>query len=108
MTQGYGRTKGRDTINWMALDEISNIPQDQTVTYTRIGVKYCKQKEDPSRVCIAVDGNLIEYSDELTTRIADLTTSKVMWNNPISTTNDRYICADVKYLYLCTPLDRCE
>jgi hypothetical protein len=55
-----------------------------------------------------VGGNLIEYPYELTTRTADLTTSKVMWNSVISTPGSRYICADVKHFYLETPLDRYE
>ncbi|KAL7523975.1 hypothetical protein ACHAXR_000387 [Thalassiosira sp. AJA248-18] len=31
-----------------------------------------------------------------------------MWNSVISTRDARYICADVKNLHLCTPLDRPE
>ncbi|KAL7524620.1 hypothetical protein ACHAXR_000652, partial [Thalassiosira sp. AJA248-18] len=31
-----------------------------------------------------------------------------MWNSVISTRDARYICADVKNFYLCTPLDRPE
>ena len=53
-------------------------------------------------------GNLIEYPYELTTRTADVTTSKVMWNSIISTPNARYAYADVKNFYLNTPLDRYE
>ena len=53
-------------------------------------------------------GNLIDYPYELTTRTADLTTSKVMWNSVISTPGARYATADVKNFYLGTPLDRPE
>ena len=55
-----------------------------------------------------VGGNLIKYPGELTTRTADLTTTKDMWNSVISTQNARYMCADVKNFYLCTPLERYE
>jgi len=71
-------------------------------------VDYQPQKEDPNRVCITVDGNLIEYPHKLTTRTANLTTSKVMWNSVISTPRSKYICADVNNFYLKTPLDRYE
>ena len=57
---------------------------------------------------ITVGGNLIDYPYELTTRTADLTTSKVLWNSTISTPGARYICADAKNFYLETPLDRYE
>ena len=40
LAQGYGSTKGTDTIHIMSLDEIPNIPADQTVTYSRIVVDY--------------------------------------------------------------------
>ena len=53
-------------------------------------------------------GNLIDYPYKLTTRTADLTTSKVMWNSVIITPGAHYMCADVKNFYLCTPLDRYE
>ena len=44
LAQGYGNTKGTDTINFIALDEIPNIPKDRTVTYARIVVDYREQK----------------------------------------------------------------
>ena len=78
------------------------------VTYARIVVDYCPQKEDPNHVRITVGGNLIDYPGELTTLTADLTTTKVMWNSVISTEGARYMCADIKGFYLETPLDRPE
>jgi hypothetical protein len=55
-----------------------------------------------------VGGNLIEYPYELTTRTADLTTSKILWNSVISTPGARFAAADIKNFYLNTPLDRYE
>ena len=68
---------------------------------------YRPQKEEPNRVQIMVEGNLIEYPYKLKTRTADLKPSKVMWNSIISTPQARYICADVKK-NLCTPLNKLE
>ena len=97
LAQGYGNSKGTDTINFMSLDEIPNISKDRTVTQVRIVVDSRKQKKDPNRVRITVGGMLIEYPYKLKTcTAADLTTSKIMWNNAISTMKARYICADVK------------
>eukprot|EP00804_Cyclotella_cryptica_P004376 CCRYP_006792-RA/>CCRYP_006792-RA protein AED:0.32 eAED:0.32 QI:0/0/0/1/0/0/2/0/518 len=92
----------------MSHKDIQNIPSDQTVTYARIVVDYCPQNEDPNRVRITVGGNLIEYPGELTTRTADLVTSKILWNSVISTPNARYITADLKLFYLTAPLDSYE
>ena len=79
----------------MMVDEINNIPNDRTVTYARIVVDYRSQKIDPNRVHIAAGRNLIFYPDKLTTRGADLTTSKVLWSSMISTMGARYKCIDI-------------
>ena len=56
LAQGYGGTKGTDTINFMSLDEIPNILADRTVTYARIVVDCREQKEEPNRARITVGG----------------------------------------------------
>jgi hypothetical protein len=108
LAQGWDGTKGTETIFFMTHEEIKAIPKDHTVTYARIVVDYRPQKEDPNRVRITVGGNLIKYPGELTTRTADLTTAKVLWNSTISTDGARYACADVGNFYLATPMERYE
>eukprot|EP00804_Cyclotella_cryptica_P019007 CCRYP_006480-RA/>CCRYP_006480-RA protein AED:0.25 eAED:0.14 QI:0/0/0/1/1/1/2/0/936 len=108
LAQGYEGDPGTDTIHFMTINEIRKIPKDRTVTYARIVVDYRPQKKDPNRVRITVGGNLLkdDYPGELTTRTADLTTSKILWNSTISTEGARYMTADVKNFYLCTPMER--
>ena len=89
-------------------DEIANIPKDRVVTYARVVVDFRPQKEDPNRVRITAGGNLIKYPGELTTRTADLTTSKILWNSVISTDDARFEALDVGNFYLETPLERYE
>ena len=110
LTQGDNktRTKGTDSLIVLNHEEIRNIPTDRTVTYANIVVDYRPQKEDPNRVRITAGGNLIHYPGELTTRITNLTTSKILWNSVVSTENGKYMCIDIKQIYLCTPLDRYE
>ncbi len=50
-------------------------------------------------------GNLIKYPFELTTRTADMLSSKIMWNSVISTPDARFARADIKNMYLETPLN---
>ena len=78
LAQGYGDTKGTSTVQFMSHEEIAKIPKGKVVTYARIVVDFRPQKSDPNRVRIAAGGNLINYPDELTTRTADLTTTKIM------------------------------
>ena len=89
-------------------DEIAYIPKDRVVTYARVVIDFRPQKEDPNRVRITAGDNLIKYPGELTTRTADLTTSKILWNSVISTDNARFAALDVGNFYLETPLERYE
>ena len=40
LAQGYGDVEGTNTVRFMSLDEIKNIPKDRVVTYARIVVDY--------------------------------------------------------------------
>ena len=108
LAQGYDTTAGTDTIQFMTHTQIKHIPSDRTVTYARIVVDYRPHKSDPNRVRITAGGNLIHCPFELTTRTADLSTSKILWNSTISTKNARYMCIDIKNMYLATPMERHE
>ena len=86
MAQGDKKagTVGTNTIFVMIHDEIDCIPEDRVLTYVRIVIGFCLQKEDPSRVCITAGCNLIRTPGDLTTRTAELTTSKILWNSILS------------------------
>ena len=55
---------------------------------------------------ITVGGNLIDYPSELTTRTADMVSAKIMWNSVGSTPGAKFAGADIKNMYLKTPLNR--
>ena len=108
LAQGWKDTKGTNTIEFMSHEEIAKIPKGKIVTYARIVVDFRPQKEDPNRVRVTAGGNLIDYPHKLTTRTADLTTTKIMWNSTIFTKGARYAASDAKNFYLATPLDNPE
>ena len=58
---------------------------------------------DPHHIRITAGGNLINYPGKLTSRTADLTTSKLMWNGVLSTKGAKYMCLDIKNCYLTAP-----
>jgi hypothetical protein len=103
-----GITTGTDTIFFLPHSAIRTIPNNRTVTYARIVVDHRPQKDDPNRVRITVGGNLINYPFELTTRTTDMVSSKILWNSTISTIGARFAGADIKNMYLGTPLDQYE
>ena len=108
LAQGFEDTDGTDTVRFLTHDKIRDIPPDRTVTYARIVVDYRPQKSDPNRLRINAGGNLIDYPYEVTTRTADLATTKVLWDNLVSTPGAKYAAADAKKNYLETPMDRNE
>jgi hypothetical protein len=61
---------------------------------------------DPHQICITAGGNLINYPGKLSTRTANLTTSKLMWNSILSTKGAQYMCLDIKNFYLTATLER--
>jgi hypothetical protein len=67
----------------------------QTVTYARVIVDFRPQKVGPHRIRITARGNLITYPGELSTRTANLSTSKLMWNSVLSTKGAQYMCLDI-------------
>ena len=100
------RQKGTNSIFIMTHDEIKLMPRIQTITYSNVVADFCPQKADPHCICITAGGNLINYPGELSTRTANLTTSKLMWNSILSTEGAKYMCLDIKNFYLSAPLDR--
>ena len=106
MAQGDNKTgtKGHDAIHVLTHEQIAAIPKHKVITYARLVVDFRPQKKDPNRVRMTAGGNLIQYSGELTTRTADLTTAKIIWNSTISTPGARYACFDISNMYLHTPL----
>jgi hypothetical protein len=84
------------------------VPKGKIVTYGRFVVDIRPNKTETPRVRITVGGNLIQYPDDVSTRSADLTTSKCLLNSTISTEGAKYMCLDVKNFYLGTPMDSFE
>jgi hypothetical protein len=100
-----GVTKGTNTICYLSPTNICKISQDRTVTYARTVIDHLPQKEDPNHVCITVGGNLINYPFKLTTRTADMVSSKILWNSVIGTKDAHFAGTNIKNMYPETPLD---
>ena len=79
------------------------IPNDRVVTYANIVVDYIPQIDDPNRFRITAGGNLIIYPGELTTRTADITTLRILWNSVLSTKNAKYMCLDIDFFTCARP-----
>ncbi len=101
-----GITTATNTLFFLAHKDIRCIPTNRVVTYAHIVIDHCPPKEDSNCVRITVSGNLITYPFELTTCTTDTVSSKLLWNSTISTRGAWFARADIKNMYLETPLDR--
>jgi hypothetical protein len=106
-SQGDNKTGQVGTNAMFIMDpkDIPNIPADRTVTYANVLVDFRPQKEDTHCICIMGGGNLINYPGKLTMQMADITTSKLHWNSVLSTHKAKYMCLDIKNIYLSAPLN---
>jgi hypothetical protein len=107
MAQGDNKTgqKGTNSVFVMTHKEIDIAKEaGHKWTYVRVIVNYRPQKDDPNQIRIAVGGNLITYRGNTSTRTANLTTSKLLWNSVLSTEGARYMCLDIKNFYLTAAL----
>ena len=78
------------------------------VTYMRLVVTDRPQKSNPHRVRITVGGDKLDYPFEVSTRTADITTAKLLWNSIISTKDAKFCTMDIKDFYLNTPMSHYE
>ena len=62
------------------------------------------QKAEPYRTRITVGGNLIDYPGNLSMKVADMTTFKILVNSTLSTPGACWLGLDVKNYYLGTPM----
>ena len=94
---------GTNTFKILCPDQVLLIPNDRLVKYANIFVDYRPQKEDPKLVRITAGGNLIIHPGELTTRKADITTPKILWNSVLITKNEKYMCLNIKKIACARP-----
>jgi hypothetical protein len=106
LAQGVGgRIEGSNTIFFTPRNAV---PRGKFITYGRSVVDIRPNKTETHRVRLTVDGNLIQYPGDVSTRSEDLTTLKCLWNSTLSTEGGKYMCLYVKIFYLGTPMDSFE
>jgi hypothetical protein len=57
------------------------------------------------RIQITAGGNLLTYKGNASVRMANLDMAKMHWNSVVSTANVRYMCLDIKKIYLTVKLE---
>ncbi|KAI2506705.1 Reverse transcriptase (RNA-dependent DNA polymerase) [Fragilaria crotonensis] len=105
LAQGYGDVKGTNTMFFIP---VTAIPADRKATYLRVVVASRPEKVNPRRVRWTVGGDKVDYPYDVSTKTADLTTAKLLFNSVLSTPNAKFMATDLKGFYLGTPMARYE
>ena len=105
LTQGYGTIKGTNTIFFI---HPSAMPKGRKAAYLRAVSAYRPEKAQPYRVRWTVGGDQIDCPFNVSTKTADLTTAKLLFNSVLSTPNAIFLTADLKDFYLGTLMSRYE
>jgi hypothetical protein len=86
--------------------ELTNIPKDRKIMYGKIVCDYKPHKEEKERARLTVGGDKLDYSGDVATSTADITTFKILINSTLSTKDAAMTMMDIKKYYLGTPLPR--
>jgi hypothetical protein len=73
---------GNDTCFFIKL---TNVPKDRKITNGKIVCDYKPHKKEKECVQLTVGGDKVDYSGDVATSTADITTFKILVNSPLST-----------------------
>jgi hypothetical protein len=88
--------------------ELTNIPKYRKIKYVKIVCYYKPHKKEKERVRLTVGGDRLDYSGDVATSTADITTFKMLMNITLSTDDAAVMMMDIKKYFLGTPLPRYE
>jgi hypothetical protein len=103
--QGIQDIPGADTCFFIKL---TNIPNDNKITYGKIVCDYKPHKKEKERARLTVGGDRLDYSGDVATSTAYITTFKTLINSTLFTEYTTMMMMDIKNYYLGTPLPRFE
>jgi hypothetical protein len=103
--QGIRDMTGTNTCFFIKL---TNIPKDRKITDGKIVCDYKPHKKEKECVQLTFGGDRLDYSGDVTTSTADITTFKFLINSTLSTEEASMMMMDIKNYYLSTPLSRFE
>jgi hypothetical protein len=103
--QGVRDIPATDTCFFIKL---TNIPKDRKIACGKIVCAYKPHKKEKERIRLTVRGNILDYSGDVATSTANITTFKILINSTLSTEDAAMMMMDIKNYYLGTPLPQFE
>jgi hypothetical protein len=107
LAQGYKKRNipGTDTMHFI---HVTDIPKGRKPTYLKIVAADKPTKEITKRVRWTCGGDRVTYIGDVSTKTADLTTAKILFNSVLSTPDAKFMSIDIKNFYLNTPMKSFE
>jgi hypothetical protein len=99
--QGIRDIPGTNTCFFV---ELTSIPKDKIITYGKIVCDYKPHKKEKERVRLTAGSDRLDYSGDVATSTADITTFKILINSTLSTKYAAMMMMEIKIYYLDTPL----
>jgi hypothetical protein len=103
--QGIRDIPGTNTCFFI---KFTNVPKDRKITYDKIVCNYKPHKKGKERFRLTMGGDILDYSGDVATSTADITTFNILINSTISTEDAAMMMMDIKNYYLGIPLPRFE
>jgi hypothetical protein len=91
--QGIRDIPGTDTCFFIKL---TNILKYRQITYGKIVCDYKPHKKEKERVRLTMGGDRLDYSGDVATSTADITTFKILINSTLSTADAAMMMMDIK------------
>ena len=89
--------KGKNTVTFIPKYKF---PKEKKVTYGKIVCEMKPENEEKERTRLAVGGNLLDFTGNLSAPTASVTTAKRVFNSVVSTPGGRCLLVDIKHFYL--------
>jgi hypothetical protein len=106
MFQGLGPNSdmptGTNTLFFIHRDQV---PKQKRATYIRVVCADRPEKSNTRRVRWTAGGDKIEYHGSVTTKTADITTARLLFNSVLSTPEAKLMTINLKDFYLCSDLN---
>jgi hypothetical protein len=84
--------------------KLKNIRKERQLKYGKIVCDYKPRKKEKEPVRLAVGGDRLDYSGDVATSTADITTFKILINSTLSRKYAAMMMMDIKHYYMGTPL----
>jgi hypothetical protein len=106
MFQGLGPESAMPTgTNTLFCIHRQQVPKHKRATYIHVVCADRPKKSNTRRVRWTAGSDKIEYHGSVTTKTADITTAKLLFNSVLSTPDAKFMTIDLKDFYLCSNLD---